>query len=420
MNIILIVHEFFPNYYTGTARVCLNLAEQLRKMGHKITIITYEPSESNIFNYKSINNILWHEDIYKDIKIIRIKYKNQNQNLNFEIFNDEYDETAFNMIFNNIINDIDIIHILHPLRMGNIIRFFISKQKYPIILTLTDAWLICPRVCLFKIDYSICNNFEIKNCIECGYKEIDIKKRIFDSKFLINSIDYMIFPSKLLETIFKKNKLIINNYKIINHGLDYKYFKINLSKKFNIKNINLGYVGPILRNKGLHILIQTFKKIKNQNIYLKIYGETFDEYYMSLIKRLYGKDKRIKFYGKYDYNEISNIYSNIDIAIFPSTCYESYSLSLIEALAHKVPVIASNTIGASWEFIKNGQNGYIFESGDVFDLYNKLVNIIENPKLIEEFKENIIIPPRIEEEAFYYEILYKYYLSKKNDFNNNT
>jgi len=413
MNICFVVHEFFPNYYTGTARVCLNLAQQLKKMGHKITIITYNPSNIPFSNYNEINNVLWTEYIYEGIKIISIKYKKENINLNFDIFYGEYDRLAFDKIFSGIINNIDILHIIHPLRMGNVIKFLKLNGKFPIILTFTDAWFICPRVSLFNINYSICNEIDIINCKKCGFKENELNKRNNDSNELINIIDYVVFPSKLLETIFKNNKLKFNNYKIINNGLDYKYFKFNYSKKVNHKEINLGYVGPIVRQKGLHIIIQSFKKIKFQNINLNIYGEAFDEHYISLIKKLCGNDKRIKFYGKYDYKELSEIYSKIDIAIYPSICYESYSLSLVESLAHKTPVIASNTIGASWEFIKNDQNGYIFESGNVLDLYNKLINLIENPNLIEKFRENITYPPRIEEEAFYYEILYKSCLSNR-------
>ena len=43
MNILYILHQFFPMHYTGTERHTLDMAKQMQKMGHYVTVLTYEP-----------------------------------------------------------------------------------------------------------------------------------------------------------------------------------------------------------------------------------------------------------------------------------------------------------------------------------------------------------------------------------------
>jgi len=44
MNILYVLHQFFPMHYTGTERHTLDIAKQMQRMGHYVTVLTYEPS----------------------------------------------------------------------------------------------------------------------------------------------------------------------------------------------------------------------------------------------------------------------------------------------------------------------------------------------------------------------------------------
>lgn len=407
MNVVILVHEFFPDYYAGTSRVALNLAKQLKRMGHKIIVIAYDPSVKVKSDYNEGTNLFWKRYIFEGVETISFKYKKEDRNLNFDIFNSDFDFSSILKVLNKALNNrIDILHVVHPMRIGSMIKVLKKKFNPSIVLTLTDLWLLCPRICFFNSYYTICEGPSIKRCANCGYKKADIERRFLEAKSLINLTDYVIFPSNLIKTIFEIYFTEIKNYKVIPHGIDYKdikYYQSLTSKEA----LNFGYVGPVARHKGVHILIKAFRKLKVNNIKLKIYGECLDEQYWSAIKKIVKQDYRIEYYGKYDYKEISNIYKSIDVTVVPSICYESYGLSLIEALANKTPVVASNVIGSALEYIKDGVNGFVFHIGDVNNLYNILKRLSEQPMVIKKLKENITYPPRIEEEAFKYELLYK-------------
>lgn len=406
MKILYIIHEFFPNHYTGTARVGLNLAKQMQKMGHEVSVLTYGLSETN--DLIESGNILYKRYVYDSIQVVSIKDRNMSPEINFNIFNSNIENDIRQIIKSERLEDIDIAHIVHPLRMG-IVAKILKEKRIPIILTLTDYWTICPRVQLLKPDYSICNgpDRDEKCLYDCAYGVQEIRNRLKDTLLLFNLANIITVPSNVVKHIFNINGFNHREIQVVNHGLDYKYFnKINTKSYLNDGIISFGYIGPVLKHKGVHVLINAFLKVNIDQIGLKIYGSYLHEknYYNDL-KRLANGDSRIIFMGEFDYNNLSNIFTDMDIAIFPSIWYETYCLALIESLSHNVPVIASNTVGSAIEFIKNG-SGIVFNTGDVEELARIIKNIGKNPLLINNLKQDIIYPPMIEEEALCYQKIY--------------
>ena len=89
-----------------------------------------------------------------------------------------------------------------------------------------------------------------------------------------------------------------------------------------------------------------------------------------------------------------------------SVYQENFPLVMQMALAYEKPVIASK-IGGIPESIKDGENGFLFEVGNSNNLSQIIQKILDEPNIIKKLKQNIIKPPRIEEEAFTYELAYK-------------
>jgi glycosyltransferase involved in cell wall biosynthesis len=412
VKILYVIHEFFPKHYTGTARVGLNLAKQMQKMGNEVKVLTYGLSETD--GMIASGNILYKKYVYDSVQVFSIKDKNMSPEINFRIFNRNIENDIKQIIESESLDDTDIVHVVHPLRMGIVAKIF-KEKKIPIVLTLTDYWTICPRVQLLKSDYSICNGStrEEKCRSDCAYGAQEIKNRIKEALFLLDLADIITVPTNVARHIFNINGFNNKKIQVVNHGLDYKYFNIINTKLYSKDDtVSFGYIGPILKHKGLHILINAFLKVKMSQIKLKIYGSYLHErnYYNDL-KILVNGDSRIIFMGEFAYDNLSNIFKEIDVAIFPSIWYETYCLALTESLSHNVPVIASNTVGSAIEFLKN-ESGIVFNSGDVEELARIIENMGKNPLLINNLKRYIIYPPMIEEEALCYQKLYLSELAK--------
>jgi len=78
--------------------------------------------------------------------------------------------------------------------------------------------------------------------------------------------------------------------------------------------------------------------------------------------------------------KVFGFWKSVDIACFPSYV-EGFSMSVIEAMASGVPVLAYNYKGATEAF---GEAAVLVPVGDIMGLANKLKTLIENHKMREE------------------------------------
>ncbi|PKR78832.1 N-acetyl-alpha-D-glucosaminyl L-malate synthase BshA [Halalkalibacillus sediminis] len=100
----------------------------------------------------------------------------------------------------------------------------------------------------------------------------------------------------------------------------------------------------------------------------------------SLIREL-GLDDQVIFMGRQD--NIQDLLTISDLKLLLSE-KESFGLVLLEAMAQGIPSIGTN-IGGIPEVIQDGKNGYICSLGDVDDIANKAINLLNDDKLWKDF-----------------------------------
>lgn len=101
-----------------------------------------------------------------------------------------------------------------------------------------------------------------------------------------------------------------------------------------------------------------------------------------LCEKLGVKDK-VVFLG--NSNQIDRILCFSDLFLLPSET-ESFGLAALEAMMHKVPVISSNAGGIP-EVNINGVTGYLSNVGDVEEMADNAIKILEKDKVLDTFKE---------------------------------
>ena len=79
MNILFTVHQFFPNHYTGTERLVLNLCKQMQRMGHRVKVLTYAVSENEGFSERC--GVLIREYQYQGVPVIAVRHKTNSRTL---------------------------------------------------------------------------------------------------------------------------------------------------------------------------------------------------------------------------------------------------------------------------------------------------------------------------------------------------
>ena len=73
------------------------------------------------------------------------------------------------------------------------------------------------------------------------------------------------------------------------------------------------------------------------------------------------------------------------VLIFPSGCYEGAPMTIVEAFACGLPVIASN-LGSMAEMVAHERTGLLFNPGDAADLARKVRWAFEHPEAIDAMR----------------------------------
>ena len=97
-----------------------------------------------------------------------------------------------------------------------------------------------------------------------------------------------------------------------------------------------------------------------------------------------GIQDRVRFLGKS--NEIDKILCFSDLFVLPSEA-ESFGLAALEAMVNKVPVISSNAGGIP-EVNIEGVTGYLSNVGNIADMAQNGIRILQNDAVLATFKEN--------------------------------
>lgn len=405
MKILYVVHQFFPYHHTGTERLTLQLAKQMQKMGNYVTVLTYEPNKSNEGFVSLDKYIMKKEYQFETIPVIALKAQHSLQDRDFHIFEDQISKHI-----PEILNKFDIVHFTHPMRLGATIKVC-KELKVPTVLTLTDNWLLCPHGLLTK-NLELCDGPEEgKKCMHVCKYDKKILSRYQDAKSFFDSVDMIFAGCEFLKESFGLNhwnkKINLNTF-----SMDYSYVKPK--EEIQDRIITFGFIGSLIWQKGVHILIDAFKKIPEENVRLKIYGKGVEgDMTENNLVSLASNDKRIEFCGTFEYEELPNIINKLSIVVIPSTYKEIYPLVMQIARAYKKPIIASK-IGGMPEVIENGVNGYLFDIGNSDQLASIMDSILKNPEILSQLKKGITLPPGIEEEAFNYAQAYEQLLKNKN------
>ena len=152
MKILYIIHQFYPEYHTGTEKFVLNLASMTQKTGNKVKVITYSFMDDSAFD-KTDSNILYRNYSFQGIPVLAFKYKKQPDDIHFALENNSLREFASKIL---VKESPDLVHVGHPMRVHEFI-WEAQNIGIPYLMTLTDFFMICPKYILAPDDHSLCS-----------------------------------------------------------------------------------------------------------------------------------------------------------------------------------------------------------------------------------------------------------------------
>lgn len=128
-------------------------------------------------------------------------------------------------------------------------------------------------------------------------------------------------------------------------------------------------------------VVRAFRKILDHvDARLLMVGEGPERMASVRVAKQLGIEDRVRYLGNYE--EIQNILPCADLVFQPSE-HESFGLVALEAMACRVPVLATDSGGVR-EVVTHGEHGYLTEVGDIEAMARYGVEILTNPFLAAE------------------------------------
>jgi len=248
----------------------------------------------------------------------------------------------------------------------------VKVRRLPLVHTLRDNYLICPRSMYRK--GKNCEN----QCWSCKLYALPRKK-------ISSLIDSVIGISRFLLDLhfqFGYFKDISSSHVIYNA---YKLPKdMAFNRPSNDTGLRLGYLGSLRPNKGLEMLLKTLTKFSPEQWELWIGGRGTQEY-ESYLKNSYSYPN-VHYLG---FIQPTMLLAKVDVLVVPSLLHEAFGRTIIEAYAHGVPVIGSRRGGIP-EIIEEKKTGFLFDPSCPKDLEAEIKRFIQDRSLAIRMRANVL------------------------------
>lgn len=144
----------------------------------------------------------------------------------------------------------------------------------------------------------------------------------------------------------------------------------------------IGFVGRLDPVKRVPDLIAAIARVPD--VSLDVYGDGTDRPAVEAAVRLFDVSSRVTLHGTV--SSAADALSSIDTLVLPSDA-EGFGLVLIEAMAARVPVIATNVAGVR-DVVQNGLNGLLVPPRDPAALAASIVCLQNDERLRQRLIEN--------------------------------
>jgi glycosyltransferase involved in cell wall biosynthesis len=149
--------------------------------------------------------------------------------------------------------------------------------------------------------------------------------------------------------------------------------------------LRLGFFGRFNKVKGVPVLLEAVRRLPDAPLQLEIYGKgqgSGEAVTEAQVRGAAAADSRIIWRGLIPHSEQPDALSRLDVLVAPSVWVETGPLTVVEAIAAGVPVLGSNLSGIN-EWVREGENGWLFPPGDAAALAEKIARLCANPALLE-------------------------------------
>lgn len=395
MKILKVIHGYPMRYNAGSEvysqTLCRGLAER-----HEVHVFTRE------------------EDAFAPDFRMLTEHDTDDPRITVHVVNnprlrDRYRAAGVDQRFAEVLDRLkpDLVHAGHLNHLSTSLLREAALREIPIVYTLHDYWLMCPRgqfMQMFPEDpndlWAACDGQEDRKCAERCYAryfsgapdehEADVAywagwvaRRMHHVREMTELVDLFIAPARYLHDRYHQafglpeRKLVV---------LDYGFATERLAGRSRTPGepFTFGYIGTHIPAKGIHDLIRAFGQVQGE-ARLRIWGRPRGQDTEALkgiaASLPAGVAERVEWLPEYRNQEIvRDVFNHCDAIVVPSVWVENSPLVIHEAQQARVPVITANAGGMA-EYVHHEVNGLLFEHRSVTSLAEQMRRFAGAPGL---------------------------------------
>ncbi len=427
MRVVLAVHHFPPRYVAGAELYTYRLARGLLQAGHRVEVVCVESISEGTLELRCVS------EKHEGIPVHRLFF---NLALSPDPARWEFWNPQLGTWLDQFLQSRrpDLVHFQAGYLLTGSVLEAARALGIPTLLTLHDYWFLCPRIHLQRPDGTLCGvPDDPAECVWCRLTEKrryrlpdQVTRGIFGKLTqsllaqpplarwtgwsarveairerrerlgrALRSVDVLIAPSRFLAQVFiRRGSLPPDRIRYLRYGLDQVtcwHSGVDDRGNEDRRGLRVGYLGQIAPHKGIHVLVEAFRSldVSDGACELRIYGDMgrFPRY-AERLRRMAQADPRIRFEGAVENRRVPEVLSGLDVLVVPSIWYENAPLTILEAHAAGVPVLASD-LGGMAEMVRHGVDGLLFRVGDAQDLAAQLRELVGNPDLLRRLRAGI-------------------------------
>lgn len=441
MKILLVSHFFPPNRVAGAERRALGYAQELQKLGHNVQVVCAGDWDQGKQHWNGFV-----DEVYQGVPVRRLNFNwSKARDPNHSL----YDNPLVEEFLGKWLDEWqpDVVHVLSLLTLTAGVMRAVKARGLPLVFTLVDFWMICPRISLVRDGGVLCDGHTSQwDCLRCmlwhsrtyhrlrrvlpeaptaaflswasrhrwvsrqrglSGMALDMGDRRRVMAEIAPLADCVTAPSTNLARVMDESGLFPHPVRVIHSGHDLDWLK-DMPPRQPAVQVRLGFIGQLIRVKGAQLLIRAFQAARvDGKAQLLIYGDaTSDPQYAASLRQLAQGDRNIHFMSAFPANRLGEVFAGLDVLVVPSQWHENNPRVIQEAFASRTPVIASN-VGGIAEFIQHDVNGLLFQYDRVEDLGVQIRRVVDEPETIRRLQKGIGPVKTIAEEMQEYLTIYQ-------------
>jgi glycosyltransferase involved in cell wall biosynthesis len=380
MRVLLVSHRFPPDDVGGVERYTQGLAAELSRSGDGVAI----------FARRSVTG-------RKDVRFLRERlldgtslYRLIAGNFSFDHFLENHQRLEQAFMVALMESCPDVVHINHL--MGLSPRFIEVAHRVgaAVVISLHDFYFVCPRVHLNKPQGELCSGpdagFECaRTCFTAKTEQNRLRWGLRNNYFrqALTMAERVICYSEYVGSYFRNLLIDKVPIQIVPNGIAQRCDQIDLkSERDASAALRIAYCGTVAPHKGPHIILDALRIAKLGQVSFLVIGHFPDSHYAKRLREAAATIPGLNFrmYGSYEPRELPFLLSDVDCVVVPSLVPEAGPIVPREALALGVPVLAAK-LGALPELIREGENGFTFDSSSPTELAALLARLAADDKL---------------------------------------